>query len=41
MLLGPAEFVSHRGSRPMGVEWRLAHPLPADVWTYTNVRGGA
>lgn len=41
MLLGPAEYVSHKGSRPMGVVWRLAHPLPADVWTHTSVASGA
>jgi superfamily II DNA or RNA helicase/HKD family nuclease len=41
MLLGPAEYVSHEGSRPMGIVWKLAHGLPADVWTYTAVTSGA
>ncbi|GAA2407567.1 DEAD/DEAH box helicase [Streptomyces glaucosporus] len=41
MLLGPAEYVSHKGSRPMGIVWKLAHDLPADVWTYTAVTRGA
>ncbi|MBQ0983681.1 DUF3427 domain-containing protein [Streptomyces sp. F63] len=37
MLLGPAEYVEHRGSKPMGVVWKLRHPLPADVWSYSAV----
>ncbi|WP_439948567.1 DUF3427 domain-containing protein [Streptomyces sp. BBFR109] len=35
MLLGPATYESHTGSKPMAITWRLQHPLPADVWTYT------
>nr|WP_237694966.1 DEAD/DEAH box helicase [Streptomyces sp. SID5468] len=35
MLLGPAEYVTHEGSKPMGVVWRLRHELPADVWSYS------
>jgi superfamily II DNA or RNA helicase/HKD family nuclease len=27
--LGPARYVSHSGSRPMSITWRLEHPLPA------------
>jgi hypothetical protein len=27
--LGPARYVSHTGSRPMSITWRLEHPLPA------------
>lgn len=34
MLLGPAEYTSHESSKPMGIIWKLEHPLPADVWTY-------
>jgi hypothetical protein len=30
--LGPAEYVSHRGERPMAVTWRLKHPLPGDLF---------
>ncbi|NML48859.1 DUF3427 domain-containing protein [Streptomyces sp. R302] len=37
MLLGPAEYVEHKGSKPMGITWRLDHELPADVWTYTTI----
>jgi hypothetical protein len=27
--LGPADYVSHEGSRPMSVVWRLRYPIPA------------
>ena len=27
--LGPCEYVSHEGSKPMSVTWKLAHPIPA------------
>jgi superfamily II DNA or RNA helicase len=27
--LGPADYVSHQGSRPMNIIWRLRHPMPA------------
>ncbi|MFK4596022.1 DUF3427 domain-containing protein [Streptomyces pristinaespiralis] len=37
MLLGPADYVSHEGSKPMGVTWKLQHQLPADVWTYSAI----
>ncbi|CAM5451637.1 hypothetical protein SAVIM338S_02806 [Streptomyces avidinii] len=37
MLLGPAEYVSHKGSNPMGVEWQLHHEIPADVWSYSAI----
>jgi len=26
--LGPADYVSHTGSRPMSIVWRLHHPMP-------------
>jgi superfamily II DNA or RNA helicase len=29
--LGPARYVSHAGSRPMSITWRLDHPLPAKL----------
>jgi len=32
LFLGPATYVSHLSSRPMGITWRLAHPLPGDVY---------
>ncbi|MEU8587947.1 DUF3427 domain-containing protein [Streptomyces sp. NPDC048664] len=33
MLLGPATFETHTGSKPMAITWKLEHELPADVWT--------
>ncbi|MFD8456513.1 DUF3427 domain-containing protein [Streptomyces antimycoticus] len=40
MLLGPADYESHEGSKPMGIVWRLQHELPADVWTYSAIAAG-
>ncbi|WP_407078301.1 DUF3427 domain-containing protein [Streptomyces sp. NPDC005435] len=37
MLLGPATYVEHTGSKPMAIQWRLEHQLPADVWTYSAI----
>ncbi|MGW7101042.1 DUF3427 domain-containing protein [Streptomyces sp. NPDC054838] len=37
MLLGPGEYVRHKGSNPMGVVWRLQHEIPADVWSYSAI----
>lgn len=31
-LLGPADYVSHEGERPMAIKWRLEHPLPGDIY---------
>ncbi|TFE58615.1 DUF3427 domain-containing protein [Streptomyces sp. ICN441] len=36
MLLGPADYVTHEGSRPMAITWRLRHRMPADVRTYSS-----
>jgi hypothetical protein len=30
--LGPAEYVSHTGERPMAVTWKLRHALPGDLY---------
>lgn len=27
--LGPAEYVSHEGSKPISIVWKLRHPMPA------------
>lgn len=35
MLLGPARFKKHTGSKPMAITWELQHELPADVWSYS------
>ncbi|MFI5871946.1 DUF3427 domain-containing protein [Streptomyces sp. NPDC051445] len=40
MLLGPAEYEGHTGSKPMAITWRLRHKMPADVWTYSTIRAG-
>jgi hypothetical protein len=40
MLLGPADYVEHKGSNPMGIVWKLQHELPADVWTYSAIAAG-
>ncbi|MEU4348713.1 DUF3427 domain-containing protein [Streptomyces sp. NPDC023838] len=40
MLLGPATYVNHRGSKPMAITWRLHNDLPADVWTYAHIVAG-
>ncbi|PJM94931.1 helicase [Streptomyces sp. CB01373] len=37
MLLGPATYQSHTGSKPMAITWRLKHDLPADAWTYSAI----
>jgi hypothetical protein len=30
--LGPVEYVSHEGERPMAIIWRLAHEMPVDLF---------
>ncbi|MFD0256114.1 DUF3427 domain-containing protein [Streptomyces sp. NPDC127113] len=35
MLLGPATYVKHTGSKPMAITWHLDYALPADVWSYS------
>jgi superfamily II DNA or RNA helicase len=34
--LGPADYVSHRGARPMSITWRLRHPMPAHLLRLTE-----
>jgi hypothetical protein len=29
IFLGPLQYVSHTGSRPMSIYWDLKHPMPA------------
>jgi superfamily II DNA or RNA helicase/HKD family nuclease len=31
-LLGPADYVEHRGERPIAITWRLQNPIPADLY---------
>ena len=30
--LGPVQYVSHEGSRPMSITWRLQHAMPAALY---------
>ena len=34
--LGTAEYVSHNGSRPMNIVWKLKKPIPAKYLKKTN-----
>ncbi|MGW2566938.1 DUF3427 domain-containing protein [Streptomyces sp. NPDC001537] len=40
MLLGPATYVRHEGSKPMAITWQLHEELPADVWSYSGITAG-
>jgi superfamily II DNA or RNA helicase/HKD family nuclease len=40
MLLGPATYVRHEGSKPMAITWQLHHELPAGVWSYSAIATG-
>ncbi|WP_412181048.1 DUF3427 domain-containing protein (plasmid) [Streptomyces microflavus] len=35
VLLGPASYERHTGSKPMAITWRLHHPLPHQIWSGT------
>ena len=37
MYFGPADYMSHVGSKPMRIQWRLENPLPADVLVRSKV----
>ena len=32
VLLGPCDYVSHQGERPIGITWKLRNPIPADLY---------
>ncbi len=32
IFLGPADYVSHEGDRPMAITWRLRRPMPTEVY---------
>lgn len=38
--LGPVDYLSHTGSRPMSIKWKLHVPMPADVFERMRVVGG-
>ena len=35
--LGPADYVSHKGERPIAFVWKLRHPMPADFFRAAKV----
>lgn len=37
MYFGPADYMSHEGSKPMRIRWHLQFPLPADVLMRSKV----
>ena len=34
--LGPAEYVSHQGSRPISIVWKLKHNVPARLFRFMS-----
>lgn len=40
MALGPCRYVSHEGDRPISITWRLATPMPADLFQEARVAAG-
>jgi hypothetical protein len=37
VFLGPADYVSHEGGRPMAITWRLRQPMPTEVYQASTV----
>lgn len=37
LFLGPADYVSHEGERPIAITWRLRRPLPMDFFQVASV----
>ncbi len=37
IFLGPADYVSHTGDRPMAITWRLRQPMPTEVYLSARV----
>lgn len=40
VFLGPASYVSHMGSRPIAITWRLDQPMPADFYAQARILAG-
>jgi hypothetical protein len=38
--LGPARYVTHTGSRPMAVTWKLDHSMPAEFFEVASMLAG-
>ena len=37
VFLGPVDYVSHTGERPIAITWRLRTPMPADFFAEASV----
>lgn len=37
LLLGAADYVSHRGEKPMAITWRLRTPMPVSTFETAKV----
>ncbi|MBQ4614142.1 MAG: DUF3427 domain-containing protein [Akkermansia sp.] len=33
--MGPVQYVSHSGARPMSIKWRLEHAIPAHIMAWS------
>lgn len=40
MFLGPADYVEHRGEKPMAVLWKLRRPMPLDFFKKAKIVAG-
>jgi superfamily II DNA or RNA helicase len=40
LLLGPVYYETHRGSRPMQIEWSLEHPIPPSFYQEIKLAAG-
>jgi hypothetical protein len=40
VFLGPADYVSHTGDRPIAITWRLVVPMPAELFQQARVAVG-
>jgi hypothetical protein len=40
MFLGPADYLSHKGERPISFVWRLRRPMPAGMFREAKVAAG-
>ena len=38
--LGPADYVSHKGERPISFVWKLRRPMPAEMFREAKVAAG-
>ena len=38
--IGPADYVSHKGDRPISFVWKLQRPMPADFFRQAKVASG-